>query len=141
MTPPQLRLAGRVVRAIGKSDRDLVNETLQQLVDSDLIDIAESLCARVFSTEQPPARVVSEGALAPFVELLLRELTWLANARVERGVAAHPCRGSICIERILRRLGPGDRSFGFSGDHPGSRRCLRRWEFIRVSLKVTETRD
>ena len=62
-------------------------------------------------------------------------------ARVERGVAAHPCRGSICIERILRRLGPGDRSFGFSGDHPGSRRSLRRWEFIRVSLKVTETRD
>jgi hypothetical protein len=49
MMPP-LRIAGRVVREIGKTDRVLVHETLQQLVDADLADVAESLCARVFST-------------------------------------------------------------------------------------------
>jgi hypothetical protein len=79
MMPP-LRIAGRVVREIGKTDRVLVHETLQQLVDADLADVAESLCARVFSTAQPPERVAFDGALTPCVELLPRELTWLANA-------------------------------------------------------------
>ena len=34
----------------------------------------------MFSTAQPPERVAFDGALTPCVELLLRELTWLANA-------------------------------------------------------------
>jgi hypothetical protein len=77
---PQLRIAGRVVRNIGQADRDLVHHTLEQLVDADLPDVAAALCARVFSTAQLQSRVVADGALAPYVALLLYELCWIANA-------------------------------------------------------------
>jgi hypothetical protein len=81
MIPPYAKVARRVWLNIRPEDQTLVRDALQALIDADLVGIATVVCEGVFAHEVPTSRTIADGALAPFVELLLRELRDIARAR------------------------------------------------------------
>lgn len=70
----------RVRKFLCPEHRQLLEQTLQVLVDEDLEDVAQALCERAMPPDCRLARVMDlPHELTDFMQLLLRELQWVAT--------------------------------------------------------------
>ena len=70
----------RIRRFLCTEHRQLLEQTLQVLVDEDLEDVAQALCERAMPPECRLARVMDlPHELTDYMQLLLLELRWIAE--------------------------------------------------------------